>query len=1018
MSSPVPDSTAAFDPAATHLRAAGESLPNANGERVGGYRLLRMLGAGGMGKVYEAEEVATGRRVALKLIAQQFATSPDAVERFRQEGRLASGIVHPRCVFVLAAEEDAGRPYIVMELMPGETLKDLVDQRGPLPIEEAVARILDVIDGLQQAHALAVIHRDVKPSNCFLDGDGRVKIGDFGLSKSLVADVQLSQTGKFLGTLLFASPEQIRGEPIDQQTDVYSVAATLYFLLTGHAPFEGGDAAATLARIVADPPTPLRSLRPEVPKGLNAAVLRGLERNRQRRWRDLAELREALLPYLPGYRTTARRGIRVAALLIDTLLFMPLDVFSQTFLLAGWLGFAEATWQARLVNALVNQAAMLVYFALLEGMWGCSVGKWLLRLRVIGPDGDPPGLARGACRSLLFLAMVFLPAALIDIPLGAFTGDELRPADVLYPLALVLGPLAVFAAARAGNGYRGLHEFTTGTRVVALPWPVRDSVLKQLKTPAAQSASTVTHELPRQIGPYAIRGAAAWDGHAGTLLGEDESLGRAVWIEVREDGQPLDAARQAVARPARLRWLASGQLSSSSHWHAFVAPAGRPITALAAEGLVFPWSDVRPILEQLTVELSAAATDGTLPVEFRPEQVWVQPNGRVQLLDRAVDATAHPTTEPLSIGSEERAFSLLRQVTLLMLEGRPTSIASQHPTVQAVRAPIPEHASRLLSGLLGSERPYQRLSDLQEQLDATKDRPTRVTTGMRAGHLAVLAMLLSTGLTMMFGLSLGYSGLLVNSLSEELAKLQQVEYLREGDRLQLYLDERWPAGQKLDADIMVGGRVYTTVSRAEIEQIFADPQFQESLAQISAQYRSQVEQRAPQLTWLDRWLWRAEHERTLRLLEQKTTPPAADFTPEALVEATGAINLPALFLLAFAAGAVLIVVCFFPLTWILWSLLVGAGFSYRVAGVTLVRRDGRPAHRLQCVWRALLVWAPVAALLGASLILQAVSPELSWLAMSLGWAALLLLIVYVLLALWFPTRSLLDVLAGTWLVPK
>src|SRR5438874_1751803 len=109
---------------------------------IGGYRLVRVLGSGGMGTVYEGTEVASGRSVALKLIGAEFAASTDQVERFRQEGRLASGIAHPRCLFVLAAEEEAGRPYIVMELMPGSTLKDLIDKKGPLPVEQAVAAIL------------------------------------------------------------------------------------------------------------------------------------------------------------------------------------------------------------------------------------------------------------------------------------------------------------------------------------------------------------------------------------------------------------------------------------------------------------------------------------------------------------------------------------------------------------------------------------------------------------------------------------------------------------------------------------------------------------------------------------------------------------------------------------------------------------------------------------------------------------------------------------------------------------
>jgi len=182
-------------------------------DTVGPYRLLRPIGSGGMGTVYEAEEAASGRHVALKLLDGDAAESPEAMRRFRQEGRLMSQLAHPNCVFVLAADEDAGRPYIVMELMPGTTLKELVAEHGPLPPEEAVAKILDVIDGLQEAHRLGVIHRDVKPSNCFLAPDGRVKIGDFGLAKQLLCDAHLTQSGTFLGTPLFASPEQIRAAP-------------------------------------------------------------------------------------------------------------------------------------------------------------------------------------------------------------------------------------------------------------------------------------------------------------------------------------------------------------------------------------------------------------------------------------------------------------------------------------------------------------------------------------------------------------------------------------------------------------------------------------------------------------------------------------------------------------------------------------------------------------------------------------------------------------------------------------
>jgi serine/threonine protein kinase len=157
-----------------------------------------------MGAVYEAEEIGTGRRVALKLIKAEFASSADAVERFRQEGRIASMVAHPRCVFVLAVDEEAGLHR--RGVMPGNTLKSWSVSKGRWL--RTIAKILDVIEGLQAAHRLAVIHRDVKPSNRFLEADGRVKVGDFGLAKSLVQDSHITKTGAFVGTPHFASPSK------------------------------------------------------------------------------------------------------------------------------------------------------------------------------------------------------------------------------------------------------------------------------------------------------------------------------------------------------------------------------------------------------------------------------------------------------------------------------------------------------------------------------------------------------------------------------------------------------------------------------------------------------------------------------------------------------------------------------------------------------------------------------------------------------------------------------------------
>ncbi|HZT79710.1 MAG TPA: protein kinase, partial [Gemmataceae bacterium] len=434
-------------------------------ETVGGYRLLRSLGAGGMGTVYEAEETASGRHVALKLLKPQAAASPESLERFRREGRLASQIAHPRCVFVYAADQEEGRPYIVMELMPGDTLADLVARQGPLAPGQAVATILDVIDGLQEAHQLGVIHRDVKPSNCFLLPDGRVKIGDFGLAKSLFADSDLTRTGTFLGTPYFASPEQVSDDPVDFRTDIYSVAATLYFLLTGQAPFQRkGNPAAVLASIVSKPPPSARELRPEVPPALDRVLRRGLERNPARRWKNLEAFRAALLPFAPGYRPFAALGIRLGAWLIDAAWFVPLWLLTGAA--AGWRAGADGPgFLLNLTKYLADAAVWVAYFTLFEWLGGATLGKRFLGLRVRRPNGhDRPGLPRALLRALLFWAAFFLPAD----ALGLFqvTGQAWSYLSLGLHAA---GALLLASTMRAANGYRGLHELASGTCVVAVP---------------------------------------------------------------------------------------------------------------------------------------------------------------------------------------------------------------------------------------------------------------------------------------------------------------------------------------------------------------------------------------------------------------------------------------------------------------------------------------------------------------------------------------------------------------------
>jgi hypothetical protein len=729
-------------------------------ETVGRYRLVRRLGGGGMGAVYEALDTASGRRVALKLMKPESASSQEAIDRFRREGELASKLAHPRCVFVLAADEEQGRPYIVMELMTGSTLADLVKDKGPLPPELAVRKILDVMEGLQEAHALGLIHRDVKPSNCFLEADGRVKVGDFGLAKSLPRQTQLTRTGTFLGTPLFASPEQIRMERVDIQSDVYSVAATLYFLLTGQAPFQTGDSMATMARIVADDPPSLRELRPQLPKALDKVVLRGLERDRKRRWQNLEEFRQALLPFLPAKPSIGGLGLRFVAYCVDLVLLA----------VGGLVMGALLAAKHPTLDMFLRLSLNLAYFGVLEGIWGRSLGKRLVRLHVgTVSSNQPPGLWRASLRAgivVLFLnvgglgqliLIHSLPEDILDQP-GTSIGIALGGSMFYLTLGLLVCTM------RKRNSYRGLHEFLSGTRTYRLRWT---QVRKRcaLETPEFHLDVEYTAGLPEQVGPYLIRGALRLTLQDQTLLGYDAQLSRAVWIWMRPASEPaLDEARRAVNRMAQIRWLSCGTLANWQ-WDAFLAPTGCPLPDLVRGRRRLSWSELRPILEDLAEEFRASCAEGPLPPSLATDQVWVASDSRVQLVGAPLVSGSSKSLSGQLLTDQKRVLAFLGEVAVLALEGKARPGGTPPLYIQA---PVPLYAASLLSRLLlvasdspsgaggtsesvrepqsKTQPPYDNLDQFQADLLATQSEPVEITRGSRARHLAGHALLAYLGL--------------------------------------------------------------------------------------------------------------------------------------------------------------------------------------------------------------------------------------------------------------------------------
>jgi len=291
------------------------------------YELEELVGTGGMSSVYRAHDSLLERHVALKVMHEQLLGEGEHVERFRREARLAAQLSHPNIVTVIDRGEQEGRQFIVFEYVEGENLKALVEREAPLAEREAIELALQVADGLAFAHAHGLVHRDVKPQNVLLTEDGRAKVTDFGIARSIDVQHGLTQTGTVMGTSDYISPEQARGGPVDDCSDIYSLGAVLYELLTGDVPFSGENFVSVAMQHINEPPPSVRERRPELSPRVDAAVRKAMAKDRDDRFGSMeefaAELRACLAEsdgaavgpsdqtlVVPGTQRRPRRGRR------------------------------------------------------------------------------------------------------------------------------------------------------------------------------------------------------------------------------------------------------------------------------------------------------------------------------------------------------------------------------------------------------------------------------------------------------------------------------------------------------------------------------------------------------------------------------------------------------------------------------------------------------------------------------------------------------------------------------------
>jgi serine/threonine-protein kinase len=253
----------------------------------GRYRLESKLGSGGMSTVYLSRDITLERWVAVKVMHREMSDQPDQIERFRREARAVAQLSHPNVVSVIDAGEDGGHPYIVFEYVDGETLKQRIERVGPLPVAEATAYAIEIGRGLAAAHSRRLVHRDVKPQNVLIDSEGRAKVTDFGIARSLEAD-GLTQTGRVLGTTDYVSPEQAMGRGVDARTDIYSLGVLLYEMLTGEVPFTAETVVGVAMKHVNEDMPDVQRRRPEVSSALAAVVERATAKDPKKRYPDMA----------------------------------------------------------------------------------------------------------------------------------------------------------------------------------------------------------------------------------------------------------------------------------------------------------------------------------------------------------------------------------------------------------------------------------------------------------------------------------------------------------------------------------------------------------------------------------------------------------------------------------------------------------------------------------------------------------------------------------------------------------
>jgi hypothetical protein len=837
--------------------------------------------------------------------------------------------------------------------------------------------VLEIIGGLDAAQAAGILHRDIKPSNCFVDADGAVKVGDFGLSISTLArDVrQELATAGFEGTPHFAAPEQLRGEPLDVRADIYAVGATLYYLLTGRPPLDAPELRALVSMVASETPLSPRALRRDIPRGLAAVVLRCLAKDPAGRPQSYAELADLLRPFASADEVPSPLGARVIAWIVDSAIVSIVTwLFVSSVMTAGaTLGFAPTLFRL----AAWSWFASALYWLVLEGGWGASLGKRLMGLRVTSPIADR-WWQRVALRTLVFHVPTVIPALFFMVAArGSMVPDVVytanpaptgwtwnAPPGAWLPLLLTV---LLYSTARRGNGWAGVHELVSRTRVVQRK--VLGPVAAVQKTSSVDLAPDLSSL--RRVGPYAVHTMIGETGDGRLSVGVDPILRRHVWIhELPPGSPPVGATRRDVSRPGRLYWLA-GRRSATENWDAFEAPRGEPFPTAPPTS---DWRQVQRALSSLAIELEASAREGT-DTRLSLARLWKRPDGQLVLLDFSWPASAEPD-----------ATATLTPVELLAA----VSSRAFAPTAEPA---APLSATTLLNRLSSGAPPA--LIDVKAELLRLASTPSRVSRVRRALPIVMATIPVAVPI-------LAVTVILPNYV-----------HSHQGQRIELLMWMTWISDTGTDAPFK------TREQQAAAEQYVA-AHFGEQLTSDAfwssqgppMQFPAELRRRAAEIA-----------ARYPAVPSDELARATAIVAPQIQEVAEWRSNFPAggEALGRFVASGFATIPVLLPIACGLLSVLaVPGGLVTRAVRHAVVGRDGHEIGRVRSAVRFLIAWSPVIAWMayaGNPMFgdVRAMPPATAYAA---GGLALMWMAAGAAWTIVAPGRGPHDRVAGTWVVPR